>query len=80
VSLKTAGWQQGLKVTVDGTGVVSHAGVALVCGLADNTGLTAGLSRAQAWPAWWTRSPRGGVISGAGASRGPGSSSRPSCI
>src|SRR5258708_2446697 len=38
----------GLEVTADGTGVVSHAGVALVRALADNTGLTRGLSAALA--------------------------------
>jgi hypothetical protein len=42
------GWLKGLQVTADGTGIVSHAGVALIRGLADNTGLTAGLSRALA--------------------------------
>src|SRR5258707_12709237 len=36
----------GLEVTADGTGVVSHAGVALVRALADNTGLTRGVSAA----------------------------------
>ena len=46
--MKTTGWVRGLKVTGDGTGVVSHAGVALVRGLADNTGLTKGLSKALA--------------------------------
>jgi electron transfer flavoprotein alpha subunit len=46
--VKTTGWQQGLKVTGGGNGVVSHAGVALIRALADNTGLTAGLSRALA--------------------------------
>jgi hypothetical protein len=44
----TTGWLKGLQVTADGTGIVSHAGVALVRALADNTGLTAGLSRALA--------------------------------
>ena len=44
--MKTTGWQQGLKVTGGGTGVVSHAGVALIRALADSTGLTAGLSSA----------------------------------
>ena len=39
---------KGLKVTADGTGVVSHAGVTLVRALADNTGLTRGLSKALA--------------------------------
>ena len=42
------GWLRGLEVTADGTGIVSHAGVALLRALADNTGLTAGLSRALA--------------------------------
>jgi len=44
----TTGWLKGLQVTADGTGIVSHAGVALVRALADNTGLTAGLSKALA--------------------------------
>ena len=42
------GWLKGLQVTADGTGIVSHAGVALVRALADRTGLTAGLSKALA--------------------------------
>jgi hypothetical protein len=46
--VKNSGWQKGLTVTGGGTGVVSHAGVALVRALADNTGLTAGLARALA--------------------------------
>jgi len=44
----TTGWLKSLRVTVDGAGIVSHAGVALVRALADNTGLTAGLSKALA--------------------------------
>jgi hypothetical protein len=44
----TVGWLKGLSVTADGTGIVSHAGIALVRALADNIGLTAGLSRALA--------------------------------
>ena len=40
------GWLKGLQVTADGTGIVSHAGVALLRALADNTGLTAELSKA----------------------------------
>jgi hypothetical protein len=44
----TTGWLKGLRVTADGTGIVSHAGVALIRALADNTGLTAGLSKALA--------------------------------
>ena len=46
--MNTTGWLKGLRVTADGTGIVSHAGVALVRALADNIGLTAGLSRALA--------------------------------
>jgi hypothetical protein len=39
-------WAGGLEVTGDGTGIVSHAGVGLLCRLSDKTGLTRGLSRA----------------------------------
>jgi hypothetical protein len=39
-------WANGLEVTGDGTGIVSHAGLGLVRRLADKTGLTRGLSRA----------------------------------
>ena len=46
--MKSSGWLRGLQVTANGTGVVSHAGVALVRGLADNIGLTGGLSKALA--------------------------------
>jgi hypothetical protein len=46
--VKATGWLKGLEVTADGTGIVSHAGVALLRALADKTGLTAGLSRALA--------------------------------
>jgi hypothetical protein len=46
--VNTTGWLKGLQVTADGTGIVSHAGVALIRALADNTGLTAGLSKALA--------------------------------
>ena len=46
--MNTTGWLKGLRVTADGTGVVSHAGVVLVRALADNIGLTAGLSKALA--------------------------------
>jgi hypothetical protein len=44
--VNATGWLKGLRVTADGTGIVSHAGVALVRALADNIGLTAGLSKA----------------------------------
>jgi Transposase DDE domain group 1 len=46
--VNTTGWLKGLQVTADGTGIVSHAGVALLRGLSDNIGLTAGLSEALA--------------------------------
>jgi hypothetical protein len=46
--VNTTGWLKGLQVTADGAGIVSHAGVALIRALADNTGLTGGLSKALA--------------------------------
>jgi Transposase DDE domain group 1 len=46
--VNATGWLRGLQVTAGGTGVVSHAGVALVRALADGTGLTGGLSKALA--------------------------------
>ena len=46
--VKVTGWSKGLEVTADGQGVVSHAGLVLLRGLADKTGLTGGLSKALA--------------------------------
>jgi Transposase DDE domain group 1 len=46
--VKATGWLKGLRVTAGGTGIVSHAGVALLRALADNTGLTTRLSQALA--------------------------------
>jgi hypothetical protein len=46
--VKATGWLRGLEVTADGTGVVSHAGLALLRALSDKAGLTDGLSRALA--------------------------------
>ena len=46
--MNVTGWSRGLEVTADGEGIVSHAGLALLRGLADKTGLTNGLSRALA--------------------------------
>ena len=43
--MNTIGWLKGLRVTADGSGIVSYAGVALLRALADNIGLTAGLSK-----------------------------------
>ena len=48
--MNTTGWMKGLQVTGDGTGIVSHAGVALVRAFSDKSGLTAGLSGALASP------------------------------
>ena len=46
--MNATGWVRGLQVTAGGTGVVSHAGVALIRALADRSGLTGGLSQALA--------------------------------
>jgi hypothetical protein len=46
--VKVTGWLRGLEVTAGGTGIVSHAGLALLRALADRTGLTAALSEALA--------------------------------
>jgi hypothetical protein len=46
--VNTTGWLKALQVTADGTGIVSHAGVALLRALSDNIGLTGGLSKALA--------------------------------
>jgi hypothetical protein len=53
--VNTTGWLKGLRVSADGAGIVSHAGVTLVRALSDRIGLTAGLSKALAsdratWP------------------------------
>ena len=48
--MHATGWSQGLDVTADGQGIVSHAGLVLLRALADKTGLTGGLSRALASP------------------------------
>jgi hypothetical protein len=46
--VNTTDWLKGVRVTEDGTGIVSHAGVVRIPALADNVGLTAGLSTALA--------------------------------
>jgi len=46
--VKATGWLKGLEVTAGGSGIVSHAGLALLRALADNIGLTGGLSGALA--------------------------------
>ena len=44
--MNVTAWSNGLEVTGDGTGIVSHAGLGLVRRLSDKTGLTRGLSQA----------------------------------
>jgi hypothetical protein len=46
--VNVTGWSKGLEVTGGGQGIVSHAGLVLLRRLADETGLTAGLSKALA--------------------------------
>jgi hypothetical protein len=48
--VNATGWSRGLDVTGGGSGVVSHAGLALVRQLSDRTGLTSGLSAALPSP------------------------------
>ncbi len=48
--MNATGWSRGLEVTGGGTGVVSHAGLALLRHLCDRTGLTSGLSAALPSP------------------------------
>ena len=44
--MNVTSWANGLEVTGDGTGIVSHAGLGLLRRLSDKTGLTRGLSQA----------------------------------
>jgi hypothetical protein len=55
-------WSKDLTVEVDGHGVVSHTGSAVLRLLADNTGLTAGLSRALARRGFTPVHDRGRVL------------------
>ena len=52
--MQSTAWSRDLRVTADGSGVVSHAGAALLRMLADRAGLTgalsAGLARRGRWP------------------------------
>jgi hypothetical protein len=48
--VNATGWSRGLEVTGGGTGVVSHAGLALLRQLSDRTGLVPGLSAALPSP------------------------------
>ncbi len=59
--VNATGWSRGLEVTGGGSGVVSHAGLALLRHLSDKTGLTSGLSQALPSPLWGH--DRGRVVS-----------------
>jgi hypothetical protein len=50
--MNATGWSRGLEVTGGGTGVVSHAGLALLRRLSDRTALAARLSQALPSPLW----------------------------
>lgn len=55
-------WSRDLRVTADGTGVVSHVGAVLLRMLADRAGLTQAISGALARSAWWPTHDRGRVL------------------
>src|SRR3954447_21213885 len=60
--VQSTAWSKGLRVTADGTGVVSHVGAALLRMLADRAGLTGVLSGALARRGWWPVHDRGRVL------------------
>ena len=60
--MQSTAWSKDLRVTADGTGVVSHVGAALLRMLADRAGLTAALSGALARRGWWPVHDRGRVL------------------
>src|SRR3954462_3272961 len=60
--VQSTAWSKDLRVTADGTGVVSHVGAALLRMLADRTGLTGALSGALARRGWWPQHDRGRVL------------------
>jgi Transposase DDE domain group 1 len=60
--VQSTAWSKDLRVTADGTGVVSHLGAALLRMLADRTGLTGALSGSLARRDWWPSHDRGRVL------------------
>jgi hypothetical protein len=56
--VNTTGWLKGLKVSSGGTGIVSHAGVALIRALTDNVGLTAACRRRWRRRGCWSMTGR----------------------
>jgi len=60
--VQSTAWSRDLRVTADGSGVVSHVGAALLRMLADRGGLTGALSGALARRGWWPVHDRGRVL------------------
>src|SRR5919202_2025608 len=60
--VQSTAWSKDLRVTADGTGVVSHVGAALLRMLADRAGLTGALSAGLARRGWWPVHDRGRVL------------------
>ncbi len=60
--MQSTAWSKDLRVTADGTGVVSHVGTALLRMLADGAGLTDALSGAMARTGRWPIHDRGRVL------------------
>jgi Transposase DDE domain group 1 len=60
--VQSTAWSKDLRITADGTGVVSHVGAALLRMLADRAGLTAALSGALARTGWRPGHDRGRVL------------------
>jgi hypothetical protein len=60
--VQSTAWSKGLRITADGTGVVSHAGAVLLRLLADRIGLTGHLSQALTRRGWWPTHDRGRVL------------------
>ncbi|GAA1740874.1 IS1380 family transposase [Luedemannella helvata] len=60
--MQSTAWSKGLRVTADGTGVVSHVGAALLRMLADRVGLTGALSTVLTRREWWPGHDRGRVL------------------
>ncbi len=50
--MQSTAWAKDLRVTADGTGVVSHVGAVLLRMLADRAGLTQAISGALARRGW----------------------------
>lgn len=60
--MQLTAWSKGLRVTGDGSGVASHAGLVLLRLLADRVGLTGALSVALARRGFWPIHDRGRVL------------------